>query len=209
MPIEALQDDRLSPTEFRVLIGLLSYANADGRLMFVKRKTLAERCRVHLSQVTRATAALAKYGWLQKSGNGGKSRPASYQLSNPFTCAESAQVSASNVRGIVTKTCAESCHQTCDDSAQGKEQTFELKSELRESTPPKLLIALKARVRKLTDPDIDRFSREIGIKARPAETYWEFRKRLADNVLPAVERQRLWEMHRVLDELEKRHAKCV
>lgn len=201
VPIEALQDQRLSATELRVLIGLLSFASPDGRLMYVKRQTLADRCNVHLSQVTRATAALARYGWLHKSGNGGKSRPASYQVTPPFTWAKSSQVKPPNLSEIVTNTCAESCHQTCDDFAQGKEQPIE--QPIEQSAPPKLLTALIVRARKLDDHGIDRFARETGIAARPTETYWAFKKRLVDEVFPQGDRQRLREFHSVLDAVER------
>ncbi len=117
VPLEALSDKRLSPTEFRVLIALLSFADHDTGVAWPKRKAISERCGVDVSHISRATASLVRYGWLKKVGHGGRSSSCRYNVTLPFTCAKSARVNA--------KTRADSDTLTRADSARRKEQTME------------------------------------------------------------------------------------
>jgi hypothetical protein len=95
VPAEAIEDRRLSPTEFRVLVTLLSFADGSTGWTWrpMARLEIAERCGVSVQNISRATAALARYGWVVKLGNGGYSRPSKYRIVNPFTTRpESGQV---------------------------------------------------------------------------------------------------------------------
>lgn len=125
VPIEAIGDARLSPTEFKVLIALLAFANRDTGAAWAKRETLSSMCGVHPANISRATAALVEYGWITKDGNGGRGRPARYLVNAPrlFTRAESAQVKRETRADSSTKTRADSITKTRADSARGIEQS--------------------------------------------------------------------------------------
>lgn len=134
VPATALSDMRLSPTEFRVLIALLLHANVHGQV-WAKRETLSAACGVHPAHISRATAALARYGWITKTGNGGRSRPAGYQVNaDLFTRAEVAPVNRKTRADSDAKTRAESVTKTRAESARGKEQSTEQSNEHMTST---------------------------------------------------------------------------
>ena len=88
VPIEVLQDDRLTKKDLNVLIALYAHADKTG-YCFPSRKTISNISKVHLSDITRVTARLREFGWVTKKGSGGNSGSARYQLHIP--CGESPQ----------------------------------------------------------------------------------------------------------------------
>ena len=123
VPIEILQDSRLTFRQMRVLIALLSFRNKTTNLTCPSREKLAERANLNLSHVTRTTSELCKLGWLEKTGNGAFSQSARYEICMPefdeggtlIQRRGVSQFGAGGVRRIGAGGYAE--------SAQGKEQT--------------------------------------------------------------------------------------
>ena len=89
LPKEALSDDRLNFRDLRILLAIISVVswkdqkNKANPRVTTKREVIAERSGISLAAVTTHTARLQKFGWLSKSGNGGFSRPATYELLIP------------------------------------------------------------------------------------------------------------------------------
>lgn len=124
VPIEALNDKRLSPTEFKVLVTLLSFVTSSP-LVWPKRKTISQRCGIAMPHISRATAALVRYGWLEKVGNGGRSSGCQYAIKHPITRTESVQVNGKTRTDSVQRPRTESVQRPRTDSVQRKEETNE------------------------------------------------------------------------------------
>jgi len=90
VPVEAIQDKRLTGRQFKVLCALLSIADDGVGEVWAKRETIARRAGVHVSHVSAATSSLVKFGWIEKHGEGGFSKPACYIVKQ--TCAVLAHV---------------------------------------------------------------------------------------------------------------------
>lgn len=101
VPVEAIQDKRLTGRQFKVLCALLSIADDGVGEVWAKRETIARRAGVHVSHVSACTTALAKLGWIEKHGEGGFSKPACYIVTQ--TCAKLAHVNDAT-------TCAKTAH---------------------------------------------------------------------------------------------------
>jgi DNA-binding MarR family transcriptional regulator len=123
VPIEACADPRLTPTELRVLIALLSFRNKDTTLCNPKRESVAERTGLSENQVSKATTGLERHGWLKKDGKGGSGRSCHYVITVP----ELERFQNRNGSILGTKTVPESA----PTIEQTKEQTRE-----REKSPP-------------------------------------------------------------------------
>ncbi len=122
VPIQVIQDSRLTLEQLRVLIALLSFGSKDGGSVWPKRALIAERTGMHPANISAATSALVKLGWLEKVGRGGFSKSACYTLKPPTTVADQATVADS-------ATVAHSATNTVADSATRKEQTIEQTKE--------------------------------------------------------------------------------
>ena len=81
IPGRASSDNNLSSTDFRVLIAICRCIDMKTNGNHIKRETLSalsgEKDFRHL---TRTTNRLVKFGYIQKSGNGGRSRPSYYRV---------------------------------------------------------------------------------------------------------------------------------
>lgn len=126
VPLEVIQDRRLTLEQTRVLISLFSFRNRSTNTVWPSRKTISERTGMHPSNISAATTALVSFGWLVKEGDGGRSKATRYTITVPDleTVAEQDTVAQS-----ATKTVAERATQTVADSARGKEHTSEHTSE--------------------------------------------------------------------------------
>lgn len=82
MPVEAFTDHRLTLKQIRVLGAILTFADRDG-VAHPKALQIAERCGMLERHVSTITTQLAELGWLEKTGNGGKSTPAQYRVTPP------------------------------------------------------------------------------------------------------------------------------
>lgn len=93
LPIEVFLDKRLTLEQVRVLGALFSFRGKDTNVVWPSRRQIAERCGMHLSNISTATSALEKLGWLTKDGKGGHSKATRYAITVPTTVADSATVS--------------------------------------------------------------------------------------------------------------------
>lgn len=82
VPGEVLRDQRLQPTDIRVLIALLLFANKRHRC-WPGRKLLSEITGLPIAEISRRTTRLSKLGWLTKEGRGGYNRPCIYTITIP------------------------------------------------------------------------------------------------------------------------------
>lgn len=80
LPLGALLDDRLNKIDLRVLLALASWRMRQHSVVWPTRQEIADRCGIHVSNVSRTTARLERYGWVKKHGGGGCSRPTTYIL---------------------------------------------------------------------------------------------------------------------------------
>ena len=92
MPIEAFTDKRLTLEQLRVLGALFSFRGKDSNTVWPRRQAIAERCGMHQSNISTATSALVRLGWLSKDGKGGHSKATRYTITVPDTVAHSATV---------------------------------------------------------------------------------------------------------------------
>jgi hypothetical protein len=183
VPVEAIKDERLSPTEFRVLVALLSFADfLTGWTWPTARSTIARRCGVSPQNISRSTAALVRYGWLEKFGNGGRSCPAKYRIVNPFvTRPDSGQVKGKTRPESDTKTRPESDTKTRPDSGRGKEQsfsqTFEQKAAKRLHELARILDRLPYQPDQ-ANPLLISMADELGLTAGSGQSTFDFATRL-------------------------------
>lgn len=129
VPVEVWADKRLTLEQLRVLGALLSFCGPD-RQCFPSRDEISKRSGVHTANVSTATTALERLGWITKSGKGGFSKASRYSIHVPETLAYQATVAESaTVAHQATTTVAESATSTVAQQARGKEQTSEQTSE--------------------------------------------------------------------------------
>lgn len=134
MPIEAFMDDRLTKTDLRVLGAILSWRNKNTNLMWPKREKIAERCNLPLCKISTSTTHLVALNWLEKEGDGGRSRSSQYKLTVPDilikTLTDSVTVTESvTVTKQVTETLTDSVTKTVTDSVRGIKHKEEQKEE--------------------------------------------------------------------------------
>lgn len=130
VPYEIALDHRLTASQYRVLIAILSFRNRSTDQMNPRREMIAERCGYTINSVSRITAQLVNLGFLEKVGAGGRSKAVSYRflvpetLSNPETVADPETVSNPD-----TKTLSNPDTKTLADPDRGIEQTKEQTKE--------------------------------------------------------------------------------
>lgn len=138
VPIEVIQDKRLTLEQTRVLIALFSFRNKVTNTVWPSRAAIAERTGMHPSNISSATTALVALGWLAKDGLGGHSKATRYTLCSPDlepkkvaqpaapTVAQSATVAEqATVAASATQTVAHSATPPLADQATRKEQSIE------------------------------------------------------------------------------------
>jgi DNA-binding IclR family transcriptional regulator len=79
LPVEVFRYARLSARDLRILGLLYAFANREGRC-WPSRRQLAALSGLPLGRLSTTTTRLAAFGWLTKTGNGGRSRACRYQL---------------------------------------------------------------------------------------------------------------------------------
>jgi hypothetical protein len=182
VPVEAIEDERLSPTEFRVLVALLSFADGStGWTWPTARSTISSRCGVSEQNISRATAALVRYGWLEKFGNGGRSCPAKYRIVNPFfTRPDSGQVKGKTRPESDTKTRPESDTkpvQNLDGAKNSFIQTFEQKATKRLHELVRILDRLPYQPDQ-ANPLLRSVADELGVAEGYGQSTFDFANRL-------------------------------
>lgn len=84
VPIAAILDNRLTPEQLRVLIALLSFADAAGQA-HPSHEHLSMRARAHPDNVKKAMRALEKMGWIKRHGAPHRGSNQQYQISHLYT----------------------------------------------------------------------------------------------------------------------------
>lgn len=130
VPIEVFIDERLTKTDLRVLGAILSFRNKDTNLCWPKREQIAERCGLPLCKISTATTHLVDLGWLEKSGDGGRSRSTKYKLLVPDLTTKTVinlvtVTKSETVTNPITKTLTDSVTKTVTKSVRGIKQTNE------------------------------------------------------------------------------------
>ena len=129
LPVEVFRDARLSARDLRILGLLYAFANREGRC-WPSRRQLAALSGLPLGRVSTTTTRLARFGWLTKTGNGGRSRACRYRLHQPETLTDAVTVpEVVTVTEPVTQTVAEAVTKTVTHAGNGhgtdQEQTRE------------------------------------------------------------------------------------
>lgn len=88
LPALALSDIRLTYEQLRVLIALLKYTNTENRTCYPDRNKLAVATRIHPVNISKATSALERAGWLKKVRRG-HGLSALYTMALPNTAVSS------------------------------------------------------------------------------------------------------------------------
>lgn len=132
IPVEVFQDKRLTLWQIRVLGVLMSFKNKRDDTVWPSRQQIADRCRMHISNVSDATSALVKLGWLEKEGKGGHSKSTTYKIKVPDlliseeeTVAESTTVDGQTT---VAESATVSTERTVAESATVAESTTVVQS---------------------------------------------------------------------------------
>lgn len=161
VPIEVIQDKRLTLEQTRVLIALFSFRNKVTDTVWPSRAAIAERTGMHPSNISAATTALVSLGWLDKIGSGGHSKASRYTLrapsltqgtvADPATVAQPTTVAqratkkvaeratvadSTTVAQSATPPVADQATPPVAESARGKEQTIEQTIEQTTSLRP-------------------------------------------------------------------------
>lgn len=71
LPLDALRDRRLTLEQLRVLAALFAFKPKDSDTAFPGRQKIAELIGMHPANISTATSALERLGWLTKHGKGG------------------------------------------------------------------------------------------------------------------------------------------
>lgn len=77
-----LSDTRLSGRQFKVLCALKLFADTKTGLAHPKKAQIFELTGIATNKISEETSALAAFGWIEKTGNGGYSSPAVYLVFN-------------------------------------------------------------------------------------------------------------------------------
>ena len=157
VPIEAIQDRRLTLEQTRVLIALFSFRNKVTNTVWPSRFAISERTGMHPSNISAATTSLVQLGWLTKQGLGGFSKASRYTLSVPDLSAPTLAESARVVKPTTVAeraTVAESATTPLAESATRTEQSIEQSIEQSTSTgapsalPAKVFLGTPAKLPK-------------------------------------------------------------
>jgi len=138
VPIEVIQDKRLTLEQTRVLVALFSFRNKVTNTVWPSRSAIAERTGMHPSNISAATTRLAALGWLTKQGLGGLSKSTRYTLVVPDIAPIVAAHSAT-VANSATTPLADSATPPVADSATRTEQSSEQSIEQSNSEAPTAL----------------------------------------------------------------------
>lgn len=123
VPLAAFSDRRLTYRQLVVLGVICSFRQgSDSLSVCAGREEIAERSGLNPSVISSATTDLENFGWVQKSGRGGRSMKTTYLITIPETVAESETVThhvtvADSVTVTKSETVTEPVSKTVADSA--------------------------------------------------------------------------------------------
>lgn len=106
VPIEVIQDQRLTKNQLKVLIALFSFRGKNTNLVYPSREKISERCGIRPTTISLITTELSELGWLKKTGKGGFSKATRYKLTVPksSTVLKTCTVPKTSTRKGVLKT---------------------------------------------------------------------------------------------------------
>lgn len=136
VPIEVWRDKRLTLEQMRVLGVLFSFRGKNTDVVWPSRAEIAARCGMNVCNISSATTALERLGWLMKEGKGGHSKATRYTITVPefpevgtvahsATVADSATVAHSATRLPVAYSATPPVAYSATRKEQTSEQTIE------------------------------------------------------------------------------------
>ena len=132
VPLEVVQDSRLTLRHIKVLVALFSFRSKNTNTVFPSRKKLSEITGIREDTISLVTTELVKLGWLNKEGKGGFSMSAKYTITVPDleTLPDSSRVhDLSTLPDSSRSTLPESSRSTLPKLGRGKEVTIEHTNE--------------------------------------------------------------------------------
>ena len=136
IPVEVFRDARLSSRDMRVLGLLYAFANSEGRC-WPSRRLLSRLSGLPVGRVSTATSRLVRFGWVTKTGKGGRSRACRYQLHKPETELERVTVTkAGTVTEPGTNTVTEPVTETVTHGGKAQGTDHEQTSEQTTQNEP-------------------------------------------------------------------------
>lgn len=125
VPIEVWRDKRLTLKQVRVLGVLFSFREKNTNVVWPSRQKIADRCGMNPCDVSTATTALERLGWLSKDGKGGHSKATRYTITAP-SLLDDGETVADSTTVVDSATVADSTTRLpVADSTTGKEHTSE------------------------------------------------------------------------------------
>ena len=138
----------------RVLLALFQFADKDGNCHPTSEQ-LARIVRMHPVSVRKATAALLRAGWIEKTGKGGRGAAASYRInSHPYRSATATEIDA-NRSATATEKAQTKCSATATTTVAGTATV---------SAPP----IVKVHTNNIPVPAPDKLEREARAPRAPA-----------------------------------------
>lgn len=132
VPIEVWRDKRLTLEQMRVLGVLFSFKGKTTNVVWPSRAEIAARCGMNVCNISTATTALERLGWLTKAGKGGYSRATRYTITVPelakvetVACSATVADSATVARSATPSPVAHPATPPLAHPATRKEQTSE------------------------------------------------------------------------------------
>jgi hypothetical protein len=128
IPLEVIQDNRLTKRHIKVLIALFSYRGKNTDTVWPSREKLSKRCGMPITRVSEVTGQLVDLGWLVKKGKGGFSKSTRYTITVPdlVTVTKTVTVTDLDSNGYQNGN-----SQACYQNGNGQRTNQELKEELK------------------------------------------------------------------------------
>jgi hypothetical protein len=128
IPLEVIQDNRLTKRHIKVLIALFSYRGKNTDTVWPSREKLSKRCGMPMTRVSEVTGQLVDLGWLVKKGKGGFSKSTRYTITVPdlVTVTKTVTVTDLDSNGYQNGN-----SQACYQNGNGQRTNQELKEELK------------------------------------------------------------------------------
>jgi len=136
IPLEVIQDNRLTKRQLKVLIALFSFKNKIN-IVWPSREKLSKRCGMPITRVSEVTGQLVDLGWVIKTGKGGFSRPTHYEITVPklVTVTKTVTVTGLGSNGYQNGNGLDS-YQNGNGQRTNQELTKELKGGNKRFKPP-------------------------------------------------------------------------
>jgi hypothetical protein len=137
IPLEVIQDNRLTKRHIKVLIALFSYRGKNTDTVWPSREKLSKRCGMPMTRVSEVTGQLVDLGWLVKKGKGGFSKSTRYTITVPdlVTVTKTVTVTDLDSNGYQNGN-SQACYQNGNEQRTNQELKEELKGGNKRFKPP-------------------------------------------------------------------------